>query len=322
MRGIGGGVAGGDVQYKGRKLCIIVDTLTQWEPHSMLAAMFSGHYTYSQVVFLIEVEMTNAASHMPSSFKRCFSRPIPSLDDVLRESRAFAACDETHGRWAKQFGVRSLFQLFQLFHSMLRLLQFLRICNTSQEFTTAMEKNCIRILLKSRSFEREIPSDVFKVPREQQKFLYVSFNNKSPTICVLQQQKFGVVNCVGYKQVVRTSHADEPIRVSNGFEVVAKSEQGVVTLYHISVARFWYREPKFLIKMPPRKNRTLNKIHKQELEDHVMARMEERFDQFVDQLSERMDQLMNRHGNRNSRGTNGEQSDNPFGEDDDSSSDE
>ncbi|GJR74594.1 putative reverse transcriptase domain-containing protein [Tanacetum coccineum] len=74
--------------------------------------------------------------------------------------------------------------------------------------------------------------------------------------------------------------------------------------------------------MPPRKNRTLNEIHKQELEDHVMARMEERFDQFVDQLSDQMDQLMNRHGNRNSRGTNGEQSDNPFGEDDDSSSDE
>ncbi|GKF23361.1 hypothetical protein Tco_0075683 [Tanacetum coccineum] len=39
--------------------------------------------------------------------------------------------------------------------------------------------------------------------------------------------------------------------------------------------------------MPPRKNRTLNKIHKQELEDRVMARMEERFDQFVDQLSDR-----------------------------------
>ncbi|GJV26876.1 hypothetical protein Tco_1383324 [Tanacetum coccineum] len=67
------------ISLERRKLCIIVDTLTQWEPHSMLAAMFSGRYTYSQVVFLIEVEMTNAASHMPSSFKRCFSRPIPSL---------------------------------------------------------------------------------------------------------------------------------------------------------------------------------------------------------------------------------------------------
>nr|GEW43799.1 putative reverse transcriptase domain-containing protein [Tanacetum cinerariifolium] len=41
--------------------------------------------------------------------------------------------------------------------------------------------------------------------------------------------------------------------------------------------------------MPPRKNRTLKEIHEQELEDHVMARMEERFDQFVDQLSDWMD---------------------------------
>ncbi|GJV11349.1 hypothetical protein Tco_1352890 [Tanacetum coccineum] len=53
-----------------------------------------------------------------------------------------------------------------------------------------------------------------------------------------------------------------------------------------------------------------------------MARMEERFDQFVDQLSDRMDQLMNRCGNRKVRGTNDEQSENLFGEDDDSSSDE
>ncbi|GKA01191.1 hypothetical protein Tco_0673856 [Tanacetum coccineum] len=77
-----------------------------------------------------------------------------------------------------------------------------------------------------------------------------------------------------------------------------------------------------MIKMPPRKNRTLNETHEQELEDRVMARMEERFDQFVDQLSDRMDQLMNRRGNRNVRGIDDEQSENPFGEDDDSSSDE
>ncbi|GJZ54739.1 putative nucleotidyltransferase, ribonuclease H [Tanacetum coccineum] len=84
----------------------------------------------------------------------------------------------------------------------------------------------------------------------------------------------------------------------------------------------WYQESKFLIKMPPRRNRTLNEIHEQELEDRVMARMEERFDQFVDQLFDRMDKLMNRRGNRNSRGTDDEQLENPFGEDDDSSSDE
>ncbi|GKE13112.1 hypothetical protein Tco_1416663, partial [Tanacetum coccineum] len=87
-------------------------------------------------------------------------------------------------------------------------------------------------------------------------------------------------------------------------------------------------EPKFLIKMPPRKNKTLNEVHEQELEGRVMARMEERFDQFIDQLSDRMDQLMNRRGNRNGRGnrnvqgTCDEQSENPFGEDDDSSSDD
>ncbi|GJS98235.1 hypothetical protein Tco_0819405 [Tanacetum coccineum] len=74
--------------------------------------------------------------------------------------------------------------------------------------------------------------------------------------------------------------------------------------------------------MPKRKNKTLNEIHEQELEDRVMARMQERFDQFVDQLSDRVDQLMNKHGNHNVRGINDEQSKNLFGEDDDSSSDE
>nr|GEV78172.1 hypothetical protein [Tanacetum cinerariifolium] len=74
--------------------------------------------------------------------------------------------------------------------------------------------------------------------------------------------------------------------------------------------------------MPSRKNMTLNKIHKQELEDHVMTRIEERFDQFIDQFSDQMDQLMNRCGNHNGRGTYDEHSKNPFGEDDDLSSDE
>ncbi|GKC08183.1 hypothetical protein Tco_0999793 [Tanacetum coccineum] len=74
--------------------------------------------------------------------------------------------------------------------------------------------------------------------------------------------------------------------------------------------------------MPLRKNMALNEIHELELEDRVTARMEERFDQFIDQLSDWMDQLMNRRGNHSSRGTNDEQSENPFGEDDDSSSDE
>ncbi|GKC77928.1 putative nucleotidyltransferase, ribonuclease H, partial [Tanacetum coccineum] len=74
--------------------------------------------------------------------------------------------------------------------------------------------------------------------------------------------------------------------------------------------------------MPLRKNMTLNEIHEQELEDRVMERMEDGFNQFVDQLSDRMDQLMNKRDTRNSRGTDDEQSENPFGEDDDSSSEE
>ncbi|GJY58174.1 hypothetical protein Tco_0458066 [Tanacetum coccineum] len=102
-------------------------------------------------------------------------------------------------------------------------------------------------------------------------------------------------------------------RIVSGIRRINRSNFLSCFIHYISL----YREPKFLIKMPPRKNRTLNEIHKQELEDHVIARMEERFDQFVDQLSDRMDQLMNRRGNRNSQGTDAEQSDNPFGEDDD-----
>ncbi|GJT74710.1 putative reverse transcriptase domain-containing protein [Tanacetum coccineum] len=57
----------------------------------------------------------------------------------------------------------------------------------------------------------------------------------------------------------------------------------------------WYQEPKFLIKMPPRKNRTLYEIHEQELEDHVMERMEERFDQFSGRRPRRNQREDNRH---------------------------
>ncbi|GJU16655.1 putative nucleotidyltransferase, ribonuclease H [Tanacetum coccineum] len=67
------------------------------------------------------------------------------------------------------------------------------------------------------------------------------------------------------------------------------------------------------------------KLHvwkQEELEDRVMARMEEQFDQFVDQLSDRMDQMMNRHSNHNVQGTDDEQLENPFREDDNSFSDE
>ncbi|GKB02203.1 reverse transcriptase domain-containing protein [Tanacetum coccineum] len=74
--------------------------------------------------------------------------------------------------------------------------------------------------------------------------------------------------------------------------------------------------------MPLRRAGNINDIYEQELEDRVMAKMEERFDQFVDQLSDQMDQLINRRGNHNVRGTDDEQPENPFREDGDSSSDE
>ncbi|GJZ06486.1 hypothetical protein Tco_0540279 [Tanacetum coccineum] len=44
--------------------------------------------------------------------------------------------------------------------------------------------------------------------------------------------------------------------------------------------------PKFLIKMPPRRNRDINDIYEQELEQHIIARMDEQFDQFIDQFGD------------------------------------
>ncbi|GKA91260.1 hypothetical protein Tco_0813130 [Tanacetum coccineum] len=86
----------------------------------------------------------------------------------------------------------------------------------------------------------------------------------------------------------------------------------------------WYQEPKFLIKMPSRRNRNINYVYVQEFEHHIMARMEERLDQFVDQLADRMNQTMNqrRHGDRNSRRSEGKESKNSFFEGDGSSSNE
>ncbi|GKD05609.1 hypothetical protein Tco_1180583 [Tanacetum coccineum] len=49
-------------------------------------------------------------------------------------------------------------------------------------------------------------------------------------------------------------------------------------LYYIS----WYQRPEVPVKMPPRRNRPLTEACEQELEQRVMARMEERLDQFVD----------------------------------------
>ncbi|GJU32330.1 ribonuclease H-like domain-containing protein, partial [Tanacetum coccineum] len=71
----------------------------------------------------------------------------------------------------------------------------------------------------------------------------------------------------------------------------------------------WYQEPKFLIKMPPRRNQNINDVY-----DRIMARIEERLDQFVDQFVDRMNDLMNpkRHGDRNGRRSEGEESEYPF----------
>ncbi|GJU98206.1 hypothetical protein Tco_1327477 [Tanacetum coccineum] len=65
--------------------------------------------------------------------------------------------------------------------------------------------------------------------------------------------------------------------------------------------------------MPPRRNRDINDIYEQELEQRIMERMDERFNQIVDQLANRMNDMMNpkRRRDRNSRGSEGEESENP-----------
>ncbi|GJU53087.1 reverse transcriptase domain-containing protein [Tanacetum coccineum] len=76
--------------------------------------------------------------------------------------------------------------------------------------------------------------------------------------------------------------------------------------------------------MPPRRNRPLTDAYEQEFEQRVMARMDERLDQFVDQLADRMNDMMNprRRKDRNGRGSEGGESENPFFEGRGSSSDE
>ncbi|GJT15363.1 hypothetical protein Tco_0874069 [Tanacetum coccineum] len=76
--------------------------------------------------------------------------------------------------------------------------------------------------------------------------------------------------------------------------------------------------------MPPRRNRPLTKAYEQEFEQRVMERMEERLDRFVDQLAYRMNDMMNprRRRDRNSRGSEGEESENLFFDGDGTSSDE
>ncbi|GKA60889.1 hypothetical protein Tco_0760296 [Tanacetum coccineum] len=72
--------------------------------------------------------------------------------------------------------------------------------------------------------------------------------------------------------------------------------------------------------MPLRRNRDINDIYEQELEQRIIAKMDERFDQFAN----RMNDMMNprRCGDHNGRRSEGEESKNPFFEGDGSSSDE
>ncbi|GJT71687.1 putative nucleotidyltransferase, ribonuclease H [Tanacetum coccineum] len=76
--------------------------------------------------------------------------------------------------------------------------------------------------------------------------------------------------------------------------------------------------------MSPRRNRPLTEAYEQEFEQRVMARMEERLDQFADQLADRMNEMINprRRRDRNSQGSESEESENPFFGGGSSSSDE
>ncbi|GJT47708.1 hypothetical protein Tco_0973865 [Tanacetum coccineum] len=78
-------------------------------------------------------------------------------------------------------------------------------------------------------------------------------------------------------------------------------------------------EPKFLIKMPPRRNKDINDVY-----NRIMARMEERLDQFVDQFVDRMYDMINpkRRGDRDGRRGEGEELEYPFFEGGGSSFDE
>nr|GEW68227.1 reverse transcriptase domain-containing protein [Tanacetum cinerariifolium] len=64
--------------------------------------------------------------------------------------------------------------------------------------------------------------------------------------------------------------------------------------------------------MSPKRNRDINDIYEQKLEQRIMARTDERFNQIVDQLDNQMNDMMNprRRRDRNSRGSKGEESEN------------
>nr|GEX03718.1 reverse transcriptase domain-containing protein [Tanacetum cinerariifolium] len=72
--------------------------------------------------------------------------------------------------------------------------------------------------------------------------------------------------------------------------------------------------------MPPRRTRNINDVY---VYERIMARMEERLDQFVDQFANRMNDMNpRRRGDRNGRRSEGEELEYPFFEGDGSSFDE
>nr|GEY28416.1 putative reverse transcriptase domain-containing protein [Tanacetum cinerariifolium] len=90
------------------------------------------------------------------------------------------------------------------------------------------------------------------------------------------------------------------------------NERISVKYYYIS----WYQEPRFLIKMPPKRNNNIYDVY-----ERIVAIMDERLDQFVDQFANRMNDMMNpkRRGYRNSRRNECEESKKSFFEGDGSS---
>nr|GEY89904.1 reverse transcriptase domain-containing protein [Tanacetum cinerariifolium] len=81
--------------------------------------------------------------------------------------------------------------------------------------------------------------------------------------------------------------------------------------------RIWlgnFKRAGVTVKMPLRRNRPFTEAYEQEFKQRVMERMKERLDQFVDQLADLMNDMMDprRRTDRNSRESEGEESENPF----------
>nr|GEV79647.1 putative reverse transcriptase domain-containing protein [Tanacetum cinerariifolium] len=100
-----------------------------------------------------------------------------------------------------------------------------------------------------------------------------------------------------------------------GFPSGAKKEWG------LSPKAKLVSRAKVPVKMAPRRTRSVDEVYKQEFEQRIMTRLEKRLNQFVDQFANRMNDTMNpkRRGDRNSRRSEGEESENSLFEGDGSS---